>query len=98
MDGKAGSVGKCGYGAVAIGAQQAHAGMLVAIHNSWRRMAERILLAHGNDRDPRRDGCNEVFRRRRLAAVVWHLHEIGGERRSIAGELLLNMLLDVARQ
>ena len=62
------------------------------------RMAEGVVLAHGNGCKSRMNGIQKRRGRRRAAAVMRDLQKIGAERVAIRVQGALDGLFDVARQ
>lgn len=92
------SVSESRNSAVAIGAQQSHAVLLVALDHAFRRVPERVRFTHRHDCHVRRYGGKELRRRRSFAAVVRRLQEIRRDRRMFLDEFFLGALLDISRE
>jgi len=89
------AVGEGGDGTVAIGAEEADAGLGVAFDDGRDGLAKLIAFADGDSGEARRDGGEESGGGGRLAAVVRDFEEIGGERSAVGGELVFDRGLDI---
>src|SRR5688500_19680215 len=83
--------------AVAVGAVQRSAGLVIALDDERMRMSEAIAITRGEDDRARLHRRDELRNRRRPAAVVSGDDDIGRERGASREQRLLDDPLDVGR-
>lgn len=76
-DGKRCSAGDDGDGAIAIGAEQADAVLIITFHDCLSGLAERIRCADGYDGDAGMHRSQEWRRGRCFASVMGNLQKFG---------------------